>query len=116
MSDYNVVMVINNKAITDTLPFKDRIVKTFSIGTNAWMENYNVVDEMKTYIEDNNIENHMFLFCAGPLSNILILECFKSSPNNTYLDAGSTLDPYMNLGETRGYLRGKKDIRKVCIW
>lgn len=115
-SDYNVVMVVNHKAITYDLPFKDKIVKTFNVGTNAWMQDYKLVDEMKQYIEDNKIENHMFLFCAGPFSNILILECFKSSPNNTYLDAGSTLDNYMNLGTTRGYLRGAETLNKVCVW
>jgi hypothetical protein len=115
-NDYNVVMVVNHKAITYDLPFKDKIVKTFTVGTNAWMQDYKLVDEMKKYIEDNKIENHLFLFCAGPFSNILILECFKSSSKNTYLDAGSTLDNYMNLGATRGYLRGAETLNKICIW
>jgi hypothetical protein len=115
-NDYNVVMVVNHKAITYDLPFKNKIVKTFGVGTNAWMQDYKLVDEMKKYIEDNKIENHLFLFCAGPFSNILILECFKSSPNNIYLDAGSTLDNYMSLGATRGYLRGAETLNKVCVW
>jgi hypothetical protein len=115
-SDYNVVMIVNDKAITYDLPFRDKIVKTFTVGTNAWMENYGLVDEMKAYVKDNNIENHMFLFCAGPFSNILIHECFKISSKNTYIDAGSTLDNYMSLGATRGYLRGADTLNKVCIW
>jgi hypothetical protein len=115
-SDYKVVMVINHKAITYDLPFRDNIVKTFNVGTNAWMENYSLVNDMKKYIEENNIEDHMFLFCAGPFSNILIHECFKSSPKNTYLDVGSTLDDMMSLGATRGYLRGADTLKKVCIW
>jgi hypothetical protein len=113
---YNVVMVVNNKAITYNLPFLNNIVKTFTIGTNAWMSNYSLVDEMKRYIEENKIENHMFLFAAGPFSNILIMECFKSSPNNTYLDIGSTLDSMMSLGATRGYLRGADTLNKICVW
>jgi len=115
-NNYNVVMVVNNKAITFDLPFREKIVKTFTVGTNAWMQDYGLVDEMKAYIEDNDIKNHMFLFCAGPFSNILILECFKSSPNNTYLDAGSTLDNYLSLGATRGYLAGAQTLQKSCIW
>jgi len=115
-NEYDVIMVINNNAITYDLPFRDKIVKTFYVGTNAWMENYNLVNEMKLYVENNDIKNHMFLFCAGPFSNILIHECFKSSPNNTYLDTGSTLDNYMNLGATRGYLCGADTLNKVCIW
>ena len=115
-SEYNVVMVVNEKAITYDLPFRDKIVKTFTVCTNAWMENYGLVDEMKTYIDENNIENHLFLFCAGPFTNILILECFKTSPHNTYLDTGSTLDDYMHLGKTRGYLAGANTLQKNCIW
>lgn len=114
--EYNVVMVINKNAITYDLPFRDKIVKTFTVGTNAWMEDYGLVNEMKKYIETNKIENHLFLFCAGPFSNILIHECFKSSPNNTYLDTGSTLDDYLNLGKTRGYLAGADTLNKVCVW
>lgn len=114
--NYNIVMVVNNKAIVNNLPFADKIVKTFYVGTNAWMQDYRTVEKMKRYIEEKNIENHLFLFCAGPFSNILILECFKSSPNNTYLDAGSTLDSMLSLGATRGYLRGADTLNKVCIW
>jgi hypothetical protein len=115
-NNYNVVMVINNKAIVDHLPFTNKIVKIFRVGTNAWMTNYDLVDEMKKYIEENKIEGYMFLFGAGPFSNILIHECFKSSPNNTYLDIGSTLDSRMGLGATRGYLRGADTLNKICIW
>ena len=115
-NNYNVVMVVNNKAITYDLPFRDKIVQTFTVGTNAWMADYELVGKMKRYIEDHKIENHLFLFCAGPFSNILIMECFKSSPNNTYLDAGSTLDSMMNLGATRGYLYGADTLNKICIW
>lgn len=114
--NYSVVMVVNNKANISRLPFADKIVKTFRVGTNAWMSNYGLVDEMKKYIEENNIDNHMFLFAAGPFSNILILECFKSSSKNTYMDIGSTLDSMMGLGVTRGYLRGADTLRKICIW
>ena len=115
-NNYKVVMVVNHKANTVTLPFSLNIVKTFRVGTNAWMENYSLVDELKQYIEENNIENHMFLFAAGPFSNILILEAFKSSNNNTYLDVGSTLDDMMGLGRTRGYLNGAPTLQKICVW
>lgn len=114
--NYDIVMVVNNKAIVNNLPFADKIVKIFYVGTNAWMADFDLVGKMKRYIEEKKIENHLFLFAAGPFSNILIMECFKSSPNNTYLDIGSTLDNMMNLGATRGYLRGADTLNKVCIW
>lgn len=115
-NNYKVVVVVNQKANINQLPFAKNIVKRFDVGTNAWMENYSLVDQMKEYIEKNDIKNHLFLFSAGPFSNILILECFKSSSNNTYLDLGSTLDNDMNLGATRGYLWGADTLNKVCIW
>lgn len=115
-SDYNVVMVVNNKANIEQLPFAKNVVKTFRIGTNAWMNDYSLVDEMKKYVSDNNIENHLFLFAAGPFTNILILETYKESKNNTYLDVGSTLDSMMGLGRTRGYLNGAPTLQKICIW
>jgi hypothetical protein len=115
-NNYDVVMVVNEKANINGLPFKDKISKVFRVGTNAWMNNYSLVDEMKKYISENNIKNKMFLFAAGPFSNILILESYKSSSENTYLDVGSTLDDLMGLGKTRGYLWGAATLQKTCIW
>lgn len=114
--EYDVVMVINNKAITYDLNFNDKIVKIFNIGTNAWMSDYNLIEVMKEYIIKNEIRNHLFLFAAGPFTNILIYECFKISEKNMYIDIGSTLDDIMCLGKTRGYLSGANTLNKVCIW
>ena len=114
--NYRIVMVVNQKANTNLLPFSSSIVKTFRVGTNAWMSDYSLVEELKKYIEDNNVENHLFLFAAGPFTNILTLEAYKSSKNNTYLDVGSTLDSMMGLGKTRGYLNGAPTLQKICVW
>ncbi len=115
-NEYKIIMVVNQKAITFDLPFYNNIVKTFYVGTNAWMDNYGLVDDINNYILENQIENHLFLMAAGPFSNILILESFKTQPNNTFLDIGSTLDNVMHLGATRGYLRGADTLNKTCIW
>jgi len=115
-NNFDVVLIVNKKSIIDKLPFKNKIVKTFYVGTNAWIEDYDLVDVMKNYIIENKVENQMFLFCAGPFSNILIYECFKTSPNNTYIDIGSGLDPLLGLGNTRGYLMGLKNLYRTCIW
>jgi hypothetical protein len=114
-SNYDVVMVCNHKANTNLIPFKDKIVKTFRVGTNAWMEDYLVVDELKEYVKESG-EGKLYIFAAGPFSNILILEAYKESNKNTYLDVGSTLDSSMGLGKTRGYLNGAATLKKVCIW
>lgn len=113
-SNHDVVLVVNNKADINRLPFK--IKKDFRIGTDAWKQNLYLVDEIKDYIEDNRISNHLFLFCAGPFGNILAHQLHNFNKNNTYLDIGSTLDPFLNLGGTRGYHIGAPTINKVCTW
>ena len=115
-TNYKIVMVVNHKANVNSLSFANSVVKTFRVGTNAWMSDYSLVDELKAYIKDNDIENHLFLFAAGPFTNILTLEAYKTSKNNTYLDVGSTLDSMMSLGKTRGYLNGAPTLQKVCVW
>jgi hypothetical protein len=117
-NNYNIVVVVNEKANINNLPFFNKIIKDFRVTTNAWIENYSMINELKEYIESNNIKNTLFLFCAGPFSNILILEAFKSSPDNFLLDVGSTLDVYLfgNRGYTRGYLCGAQTINSYCIW
>jgi hypothetical protein len=61
--------------------------------------------------------NTIFLFAAGPLSEILIHEMWKVNPRNTYLDIGSTLDPILFHRESRGYHKpGHVFADRVCEW
>jgi len=132
----NIVLVSRYNSVLENLPF--RLIDAFNITNNAAIENIGLVDTMSDYIKLHNVENHVFLFAAGALSNILIYELFKEFPNNTYLDIGSTLNPFLNLDIARGYLisgiqrlnipiteKQKKSIEvckshgfneKVCIW
>lgn len=116
-SEYEVVLVSNSASNLENLPFN--IKKHFKIGKNAWVNDLNLLDEIKEYI-DNNCSNHtLFLFCAGPYGNILTHQLFDHNKNNTYIDIGSTLNPFL-LGEygknTRDYLKGGRDLYKTCIW
>ena len=113
-NDYKVVMVCNYKADLSNLPFN--VIKDFRVGTNAYKENYNLHEEIIDWVNKNGIKNKLFLFCAGPFGNILSWKLHSNSQNNTYLDIGSTLDPYMKLGKTRGYLNGSDTLNKICIW
>jgi hypothetical protein len=114
--NYDVTMIINNNATPMFLSFSQKIRKIFRVGTNAWMSNYAMIEELKAYIKENDLKNHLFLVAAGPFSNILIMEGYKTSSQNTYLDIGSTLDSKMGLGATRGYLNGADTLSKVCVW
>jgi hypothetical protein len=115
-NNFDVILIANYKANPNQLPFKDKIIKKFDVHTNCWMEDQNLLIEVPDYIRENNINGAIILFAAGPFSNILIMECYKQNQNNFLLDIGSTLDPYMNLGYTRGYLVGSETLNKICIW
>ena len=113
MKNHDVVMVVNNKADTSKLPFS--VEKTYSVGTDAWLEDYEVVDIIKS--DYTNSSGKVFLFAAGPLANILTYELwFGMNKNNTYIDIGSTLDVQMGMRPTRGYQTGGKYSNRVCIW
>ena len=52
-----------------------------------------------------SFENHLFLFSAGSLSNLLCHELYSTYPSNTYIDIGSSLNPFMGFPLDRRYLR-----------
>ncbi len=109
-------IICHNKADLSHLTFT--IQKDFRVGANAWVNDYHSsIEEISQFIEEHNINNEVFIFCAGVLSNMLIYELTRRHSNNTYIDAGSVFDDIMNLGKTRKYLKGsKKQLKKVCIW
>lgn len=111
-----VILISNSDSNLENLPFD--ISKHFMIGKNAWVENHNLIQEIKDYITSENIKNTLFLFCAGPFGNILVHQLFEFSQDNTYIDIGSTLNPLLlgNDGLNRGYLRGSESITKFCTW
>lgn len=120
LKERHIVIVCNEIANLDGLPFD--VKKDFRIGSNAMIEDIGLVKEMKTWIMKNDISDTVFLFSAASLSNILIYELFKEFPENTYLDVGTTLNPFIGLPVARNYLKGywqksgNTEIYKTCIW
>jgi hypothetical protein len=114
--NYEVVVVSNSSSNIDALPFD--VKKHFSIGKNAWTEDYSLVQEIKNYIDENDINGNLFLFCAGPFGNILTHQLFEHNSQNTYIDIGSTLNVMLlgEAGKNRSYLRGGASLNKVCVW
>ena len=99
------------------------IVKDFRVGENCIVNDHHLIEDIKKWIRENDIENHVFLFSASSLSEILIYELFKDYGNNTYLDIGTTLHPFFGLKLERDYLKGyfsesynSQDINKACEW
>tara|TARA_Y100000114_G_C11762990_1_gene331014 strand:+ start:6475 stop:7209 length:735 start_codon:yes stop_codon:yes gene_type:complete len=115
-SDYEVYLVSNDASNLDNLPFN--VKKHFMIGKNAWVENYDLIDEISEFIKINDIQNSLFLFCAGPFGNLLSSRLHKANKSNTYLDIGSTLNPLLlgEEGKNRDYLKGINDINTSCVW
>jgi hypothetical protein len=112
--NHNIIMVVNEKGDTNKLPFK--VSKTYTVGTDAWFENYNLVDIIKKDILNNKINNTIFLFAAGPFANILTYELWDYDQSNTYIDIGSVYDVQLGMKATRGYLMGAPTLQKKCIW
>lgn len=99
-SDKKIVLVVNECANIDKLPFK--VVKDFRVGSNCFINNYDIIEDMREYISQNSIENHVFLVSAASLSNLIVHQLFESYPNNTYIDIGSTLNPIMDMTGWKG--------------
>jgi hypothetical protein len=107
IADRPILYVVNEMADLSLLPFD--IKKEFLIGSNCMIDNYETAEEVKDYIAQENITDHIILCSAASLSNYVIYEGFKSNPNNTFLDIGSCLNPLLGLEgwkHTRGYLTG----------
>ena len=115
LAQRTVNIVCHDRADIDNLPFE--IKKRFSVGPNSWVNDYaRLKKEMLAYIQSNENQNEVFLFCAGVLSNIIIYELAKQAPEHTYIDVGSVFDVQLQLGETRKYLKKGKTLKKVCVW
>jgi len=101
----DIIYIVNKMADVSRLPFE--IKKTFEIGSNCMINDYDIVDEVKEYIAANNICDYVVLCSAASLSNYVIYENFRENSNNTFLDIGSCLNPLLGLEGwkyTRGYL------------
>jgi hypothetical protein len=110
-ANWKINLIANEKADLSKLPFK--VERFFPIKINAWVENLNLINELKSL----NTNGELYLFCAGPFGNILAHQLWNNNKTNTYMDIGSTLNPWLGFeGFKRGYLHGSSDLNKVCVW
>ncbi len=107
-NNHNVILIANKNANINNLPFK--VEEFIPITNTAWIDNFNLINELSLV----DYKDKLFLFCAGPLGNMLSAKLWSVNKNNIYLDIGSTLNPYL-VGNNRGYHKGK-NTNKVCIW
>tara|TARA_Y100001936_G_C15771884_1_gene506676 strand:- start:322 stop:690 length:369 start_codon:yes stop_codon:yes gene_type:complete len=102
-ANHKVVMICSEKAKFDKAPFD--VVKDFRVGKNCIVNDHHLEEEIKTWMDENNVEDHLFLFSASSLSEILIHKLFEHNTKNTYMDIGTCLHPYLGLTVERDYLR-----------
>ena len=115
-SDRNVVLFCNKTSKLENLPFKP--MDTFLVEHNAWAYNWSFIEEAKQFIKNDSISDAIFLFCCGPFGNILAYELTACCPQNTYLDIGSTLNPFLQSeGFVRDYyVQGSYFSSMECGW
>jgi hypothetical protein len=108
----NIYLVANKKTNPAELPFN--IDKFFGIDYNAWVVNLDLVDQLK----DDKCRGKLFLFSAGPLGNILCHELWQINKDNTYIDIGSTIDPWTKTNKLKNkyYNRNSLYKNKICVW
>jgi len=106
-----VLLFANKIGVGKELPFK--VDHYYPLELESWKEPHlsKIIEESKKLCVESN--NQLFLFSAGPLGNILSYELHKYNPSNTYLDIGSTINPW-TVGNNRRYLSGTN--KKECIW
>jgi hypothetical protein len=116
---FNIILVSNEKTDLSQLARNNfNIIKWFSIKQNAWKDYENICESVINYVNENKITNHLFIMCAGPISNILIYKLHKIHPNNIYLDLGSAFDNELGLNtNSRNYSNtfGWKSLA-TCYW
>lgn len=106
-----VVFVGNIRGIYNPFPFKvDRYIPV-DIGSWKLPELSFLLHYTKIMAKKKN--GQLFLFSAGPLGNILAYVLHSMNPNNTYIDIGSTINPWV-VGKNRRYLKGNNN--KTCVW
>ena len=115
-SKRKTVLYCHKDGDLNSLPFTPE--KVFPISKNAWANEWHLIEESKRYIDGNNIKDHIFLFCCGPFGNILCHELTNFNSSNTYLDIGSTLNPYLKSeGFKRDYYVGNTFFaNQACVW
>lgn len=109
-----IVLFANKNAKIEHLPFRPYI--HMPIYNNAWEYNWDIIDPAINIAKTLN--DMIFLFCCGPFGNILCHRLTEANPNNTYLDIGSTLNPFLkSAGFERDYYMGDNYFsRMIGAW
>lgn len=111
--NWDVHLVANKNAKIEKIPFK--VEKFYPVENTAWRYNYGLIDEIKSL----NLKGKLFLFACGPFGNMLAHQLWENNKNNTYIDIGSTLNPWLQSeGFKRDYYNDNNSAyaSRTCVW
>jgi hypothetical protein len=119
LQTYDTVMICHEDANLEKLEF---VTKDFRVGYNAMINDYEKINTIKDWIDQEKVEGRLFLFSASTFSNLAIYELYKHNQKNTYLDIGTCLTPFMGMPTERSYLQEYwynipgNDLKRNCTW
>lgn len=87
----DIWLVTHKNTDLSNLPFS--VERFFPIDYNAWIVN----KELPEQILAEKPKGKLFLFAAGSFANILVHKLWQANQDNTYLDIGSTLNPWTQV-------------------
>ena len=110
--NWDVHLVCSRESFVYDLPFD--VETYYPVDNSALRENYKLIE----YIKKENLKNKLFLFACGPFGNVLAHQLWEDNKENTYLDIGSTLNPWLQSeGFKRHYYEGKNAYSaRSCVW
>lgn len=108
-----VFLVANRNSKISNLPF--RLSGAMGVGHTAYL---NHKEHISTMLNLTREGGYLVLLACGPLGNILAHKGWEYNKYNTYLDIGSTLNPWLQSeGFKRHYYEGNNEYsNKVCRW
>ncbi len=103
-AQYDVTLICSRDAELDRLPFPVR--RDVRVSRNAWRDDAALAATLARELGEGDVRGALYLICAGPFGGVLAQQLHRASPWNTYLDAGSSLDPWLFPASrpTRRYL------------
>jgi hypothetical protein len=115
----DIVICTNSKAklknLEEVIPIKDFMPIPGNCIT-YWEENRDYIRGLLD-LKGSMFKNRIYLFAAGPLSEILIYELWLINRENILLDIGSTLDMILFRRKSRIYhQKGSPFAERVCNW
>lgn len=107
-----VYIICNHRARKENFPFEVAEIFPFPDDCISYFTKHgdDYIQQLTNYT--SQVENKTFFISAGPVSEILIHEMYKSNPNNQYIDVGSSIDEFVHLKMTRPYMNPNTEYAK----